>query len=100
MMFGKFCDIMTLGYVQCDDMFVKMRRRGYVRQIVTYIYYRHIATLLCFLDCNVTMFVTLRRYNERFYMLHCNVGFERHIALVGFVRQIEMLAYVGQIVTS
>jgi hypothetical protein len=51
-------------------MFVTLRRQGYVHHIAMSVYVhhiemsvyvRHIVTLLCLVDCNVTIFDTLWR---------------------------------------
>ena len=65
--------IATWGYVHqivttgkcsshCDDraLFTIWRRQGYVCPIVTLVYVCHILTLLCLVDCNITMIDILK----------------------------------------
>ena len=90
--------IATWGYVHqivttgkcsshCDDraLFTIWRRQGYVCPIVTLVYVCHILTLLCLVDCNVTMidrlwhmfFILWSRnaihVNTRICSSHCDV---------------------------
>jgi hypothetical protein len=59
-------------YNVCDDMsmFVMLQRHGYIHHIATSIYVRHITTLLCLVDCNVTC---LTHFDIWKCLLHCDV---------------------------
>ena len=102
-------------------MLITLRRQGYVRHIVMlwlclshydsgaifvtlwqWGYANHITPLLCFLDCDTTMFITLQGY----YVYHfattslclshlTNIGKVCHTTMVGYVWHIVTLLWLS-----
>lgn len=106
--------------LQHEEMFVILQRQGDVGHIATYIYVFHIATcfyicriatqlstlrrhvyfrqittLLCFVDCNVTMFITLRHY----YVHHIETLYFHHIVMLCVHQSVTLVCLVDFNVT-
>ena len=72
------------------EMFVTLRRH-----IATFGNVCHIATSLCFVDCNVTMFITLWPY----YVRHISTLYFHHIAMLCVHHSVTLLCLVDFNVT-